>query len=86
MQIRKFLQKDIFKIPVPGELGEAPAYEPNKKPLRKGGFRKKKSSAKSKKNIAKPSNPFSGEKSPKKDKKRPFRKSRSRSDNNQTGS
>ena len=41
-QIEDFLEKEIYKIPVPEELGEAPAYEPrsNKKgrnPQRKGG-------------------------------------------------
>lgn len=29
-QIEKFLQKVIFKIPIPEELGEAPAYNPQK--------------------------------------------------------
>lgn len=28
-QIEKFLEKDIYKIPIPSELGEAPAYSPN---------------------------------------------------------
>jgi len=28
-QIEKFLEKDIYKIPIPAELGEAPAYSPN---------------------------------------------------------
>ena len=26
--IENFLEKDIYKIPVPSELGEAPAYKP----------------------------------------------------------
>ena len=30
-QIEKFLEKDIYKIPVPAHLGEAPAYTPEKK-------------------------------------------------------
>ena len=29
-QIEKFLGKEIYKIPVPSELGESPAYEPQK--------------------------------------------------------
>ena len=29
-QIEEFLEKDIYKIPMPAELGEAPAYEPEK--------------------------------------------------------
>ncbi|MDO9153862.1 MAG: DEAD/DEAH box helicase [Paludibacter sp.] len=29
-QIESFLEKDIYKIPMPAELGEAPAYEPEK--------------------------------------------------------
>ncbi|MBP6611416.1 MAG: DEAD/DEAH box helicase, partial [Paludibacter sp.] len=29
-QIELFLEKDIFKIPLPAELGEAPAFEPEK--------------------------------------------------------
>ena len=29
-QIEQFLEKDIYKIPMPEELGEAPAYEPEK--------------------------------------------------------
>jgi superfamily II DNA/RNA helicase len=29
-QIEVFLEKDIFKIPLPAELGEAPEYEPEK--------------------------------------------------------
>ncbi|MFA6872606.1 MAG: DEAD/DEAH box helicase [Bacteroidaceae bacterium] len=28
-QIEKFLEKEIYKIPIPAELGEAPAYNPN---------------------------------------------------------
>lgn len=35
-QIETFLEKDIYKIPLPEELGEAPAYEPEK-------FRRKRS-------------------------------------------
>jgi ATP-dependent RNA helicase RhlE len=29
-QIEQFLEKDIYKIPIPEELGEAPTYEPEK--------------------------------------------------------
>lgn len=41
-QIEDFLGKEIYKIPVPEELGEAPAYEPlsskkGRSPQRKGG-------------------------------------------------
>ena len=41
-QIEDFLGKEIYKIPVPEELGEAPAYEPRssnkgRSPQRKGG-------------------------------------------------
>ena len=40
-QIEDFLQKDIYKIPLPAELGEGPAYEPEKhrnaRPAGRGG-------------------------------------------------
>ena len=44
-QIEDFLGKEIYKIPVPEELGEAPAYEPRtgkrgKSTSRKGGNKK----------------------------------------------
>ena len=43
-QIEKFLGKDIYKIPVPDELGEAPEYKPEKETKggrrRKGGWKK----------------------------------------------
>ena len=29
-QIESFLEKDIYKIPLPAEIGEAPLYEPEK--------------------------------------------------------
>jgi hypothetical protein len=29
-QIESFLEKDIYKIPLPAEIGEAPLYEPDK--------------------------------------------------------
>ena len=35
--IEKFLEKDIYKVPIPAELGEAPEYKPVRpKPQRKG--------------------------------------------------
>ncbi len=47
-QIEKFLEKDIYKIPMPSEIGEAPLYEPeknhgfkNKRPHGKKPFRNK---------------------------------------------
>ena len=47
-QIEDFLEKEIYKIPLPAELGEAPAYDPianrRKKPSfgnKKGGFKRK---------------------------------------------
>lgn len=40
-QIESFLEKDIYKIPVPAELGEAPAYAPRtEKKSSKGKFQK----------------------------------------------
>lgn len=38
--IERFLEKDIYKIPVPAELGEAPAYNPKERSgKKKGSFR-----------------------------------------------
>jgi superfamily II DNA/RNA helicase len=37
-QIEKFLEKEIYKIPVPAELGEAPVYNPKIKPQREQRF------------------------------------------------
>lgn len=87
-QIEKFLDKVIFKIPVPAELGEAPAYEPSKKPLKKGsGFKKRRSSStKNKKSDGTSSHQSNGDKSSKKGKKRPYKKPKNRPDNNQAGS
>lgn len=45
-RIEKFLQKTIYKIPLPDNLGEAPLYEPNKhrhKPTSRRHFSRKKS-------------------------------------------
>jgi superfamily II DNA/RNA helicase len=46
--IERFLGKDIYKIPVPGDLGKAPEYNPsenkrrgNTSPFRKGGIKKR---------------------------------------------
>lgn len=36
-QIEDFLGKDIYKIPIPVELGEGPAYEPEKHKMRASG-------------------------------------------------
>ena len=48
-QIETFLEKDIYKIPLPAEIGEAPLYEPEKHRFGhkkfasgKGKFRRKK--------------------------------------------
>lgn len=39
--IENFLERDIYKIPVPAELGEAPEYKPSENRYRRsGGFRK----------------------------------------------
>jgi len=43
-QIENFLEKDIYKIPVPTELGEAPAYNPKAKPTSETRFRGKRNS------------------------------------------
>ncbi len=52
-QIEDFLEKEIFKIPMPAELGEAPAYEPDKNRFGhkkfatgKGHFKRRKPSTK----------------------------------------
>lgn len=40
-RIEEFIEKDIYKIPVPPELGEAPVYAPkdsSSRPRRRGGF------------------------------------------------
>lgn len=81
-QIEKFLEKEIYKIPVPAELGDAPEYNPVKERKSNSSNKGKKRSfgkRNTKKASAKPgSNRNSG---------RPTRKkSRSRPDKNQTGS
>lgn len=43
--IERFLEKDIYKIPVPAELGEAPVYNPKERSgKKKGSFRARKRS------------------------------------------
>ncbi|MDO5664695.1 MAG: DEAD/DEAH box helicase [Bacteroidia bacterium] len=76
-KIEKFLQKEIYKIPIPTELGETPEYNPEKmrkesgkRPNRRRNFDKK-HTTKSSGNKEKNSGP---------------KKPRSRSDKNQTGS
>ena len=56
-KIEKFLQKEIYKIPVPGELGEAPDYNPEKwqKESRKHSDKPKRSFGK-KRNSKSPEN------------------------------
>lgn len=41
-QIERFLDKDIYKIPLSAELGEAPLYEPEKNAIKRGRGRPKK--------------------------------------------
>jgi len=45
--IEKFLDKDIFKVPIPAELGEGPEYKPEVRryPKRNGGHSNKRSSS-----------------------------------------
>lgn len=78
-KIEKFLQKEIYKIPVPAELGETPEYNPEK-------WRKEstKRSRRPKRNFGKKR----GKKSPDNKTRRPSgKKTRNRSDKrNQTGS
>lgn len=40
-QIEDFIDKEIFKIPIPPELGEAPAYQPTDKSHKKKHFNKR---------------------------------------------
>ena len=65
--IEKFLEKDIYKIPLPADLGEAPAYAPHDE--RKGGRKR------SKKESAKPqsSNPDKGKEKGKRKKQKKHR-------------
>lgn len=90
-EIEKFLQKDIFKIPIPHELGEAPLYEPDKKPKRDRGKKRRFSSKKrnGKQTSAKKQSASSDSTDKaKKRRNRPgrYKKRRSQSDKNQTGS
>ncbi|MDO5524410.1 MAG: DEAD/DEAH box helicase [Bacteroidia bacterium] len=84
-KIEKFLQKDIYKIPVPKELGEAPAFDPTKERSGKDGFRNKKGKPKDKRKERTPR--ASAEKATTDNRKKHFRKKpKNRPDNNQTGS
>ncbi|MDR1743010.1 MAG: DEAD/DEAH box helicase [Dysgonamonadaceae bacterium] len=57
-QIENFLQKEIYKIPLPAELGEAPAYNPSVNRRRNsGGNRNKSRNFKSKGTAHKGRNP-----------------------------
>ena len=38
LQIEKFLEKEVYKNPIPAELGEAPEYNPTKESGRRGAF------------------------------------------------
>jgi len=53
--IENFLKKDIYKIPVPEELGEAPVYQPKleRKGVRGSGTARRRSSFKGKRNSSK---------------------------------
>lgn len=83
-QIEKFLQKEIYKIPLPAELGEAPAYNPVKERKTNTSFKGKRKNAGNKqhKNVA----PKTEANKSKNSAKRSGKKSRSRPDKNQTGS
>lgn len=48
-QIENFLEKNIFKIPIPAELGEAPEYKPEENRQRKNTFGRKKSQSRNRK-------------------------------------
>ncbi len=41
LEIEKFLEKEIYKIPIPTHLGEAPEYKPQERRDRRGGFAKR---------------------------------------------
>lgn len=87
-QIEKFLEKNIFKIPIPEELGEAPAYEPTKKSQRVGGFNEKRNTSKRRNSSSKssPKTINSEQKTTGKSNNPRYKKSKSRPDGNQTGS
>ncbi len=81
-QIEKFLQKEIYKIPVPPELGEAPVYDPMNQP------KKKRSSSGGKRNFrnkGKKNNSRGKSTEENKNQKDRHNRSRSRPDKNQTG-
>ncbi|MDD2474492.1 MAG: DEAD/DEAH box helicase [Dysgonamonadaceae bacterium] len=48
-QIENFLEKNIFKIPIPAELGEAPEYKPEENRQRKSRFGRKTSQSRNRK-------------------------------------
>jgi superfamily II DNA/RNA helicase len=93
-QIENFLQKDIYKIPLPNEIGTAPEYNPvrERKSGKQGSSKKKKTKTTSS-DISKPQGAEKNIENPSKEprKKHFYRnhtnssKSRSRSDKNQTG-
>jgi len=55
-QIEDFLEKDIFKIPLPPELGEAPEYNPDANRRKKKQFSKPKGNFRRNKNTGKGKN------------------------------
>ncbi len=88
-QIESFLQKDIYKIPIPEELGEAPEYNPEKsapkKQFKNRRFRKKgdNSRPKNRKNQQKADNKESTATSKKRAHKSGTKKSRNKKSINQ---
>ena len=78
-KIEKFLQKEIYKIPVPSELGDAPEYNPEKWRRESGKNFGKPGKRIGKKHDKKSSNHEKGKTDRKKSKNRPDKK-------NQTGS
>ena len=78
-KIEKFLQKEIYKIPVPSELGDAPEYNPEKWRRESGKHFGKPGKRVGKKHDKKSSNHEKGKHTHNKSKSRPDKK-------NQTGS
>lgn len=79
-KIEKFLKKDIYKIPLPEELGETPAYSPEKQNPKKGGkLKDRKRNSRNRKRDDAPQASFNGTLS-EKNKKNPRRKNRNRLD------
>jgi superfamily II DNA/RNA helicase len=76
-QIEQFLQKEIYKIPIPAELGKAPKYNPIQEERPKHSFSDKKRSFK------KGGGKFSSKSNSQR--KSDHRKSGNRTDKNQTG-